>query len=178
MSPRLWFTADTHFGHANIIRHCARPFAGVQEMDSVLMARWNARVQPDDEVFHLGDFAWYPVGEALRALRHRLNGRIRLVPGNHDRPQALLEAGIIDEVLPPIHELLVGGDAGRARVTLVLCHYPLEEWNRSYRGSIHLHGHCHGRRPAPAGMRRLDVGADANRFEPVAVEQILKRLRS
>lgn len=25
----VFFTADLHFGHANIIRHCARPFASV-----------------------------------------------------------------------------------------------------------------------------------------------------
>lgn len=172
MSHRTWFTADTHFGHINILQHCARPFANVHEMDDALVARWNACVQPEDDVFHLGDFAWQRDATALCALRHRLNGRIHLVPGNHDRPQRLLHAGAVDEVLPQIYEF-VANTGERARRTVVLCHYPLEEWNRSYQGSIHLHGHCHGKRAAPTGMRRHDVGVDANAFAPVSIEQIL-----
>jgi len=31
-----WFTADMHFGHANIIRYSRRPFASVQAMDIAL----------------------------------------------------------------------------------------------------------------------------------------------
>lgn len=29
----VFFTADLHFGHANIIRHCARPFASVADIN-------------------------------------------------------------------------------------------------------------------------------------------------
>ena len=43
-----WLTADTHFGHQNIIRYCQRPFDRVEEMDRVLVQRWNARVGVDD----------------------------------------------------------------------------------------------------------------------------------
>ena len=51
------FTADTHFGHANIIRHCSRPFGSVDEMYEAIMATWNAVVKPGDTVWHVGDFA-------------------------------------------------------------------------------------------------------------------------
>ena len=40
----VFFTADLHFGHANIIRHCVRPFASVEEMDAALMANCRRRV--------------------------------------------------------------------------------------------------------------------------------------
>jgi len=29
----VWFTADTHFGHANIIKYCARPFLSEAERE-------------------------------------------------------------------------------------------------------------------------------------------------
>ena len=56
-SSQIFFTADTHFGHANIIKYCHRPFATVEEMDDALVRNWNAVVSPDATVFHLGDFA-------------------------------------------------------------------------------------------------------------------------
>ena len=51
----VYFTADLHLGHANIIGHCGRPFASVEEMDRVLLQNWNDRVRPTDAVYILGD---------------------------------------------------------------------------------------------------------------------------
>ena len=47
----VWFTADTHFGHANVIHTSKRPFEGVAEMREVLIANWNAVVASDDEIY-------------------------------------------------------------------------------------------------------------------------------
>ncbi len=33
-----FFTADLHFGHANIIKYCKRPFTDVAAMDRALIA--------------------------------------------------------------------------------------------------------------------------------------------
>ncbi|MYD88260.1 MAG: hypothetical protein F4018_07610 [Acidobacteria bacterium] len=52
--PRTWVIADTHFGHANIIRHGERPFRTLGEMDKALVANWNDTVGDDDTVYHLG----------------------------------------------------------------------------------------------------------------------------
>ena len=47
----IYFTADTHFEHENVIRFCDRPFASANEMDEAMIANWNARVRGNDTVY-------------------------------------------------------------------------------------------------------------------------------
>ena len=61
----------------------------------------------------------------------------------------------------------------------VLFHYPLEEWNKFYRGAYQLHGHQHNNslynyENLQKGLRRYDVGVDANNFKPVSIDEIIK----
>ena len=51
----IYFTSDLHLGHANIIRHCNRPFSSVVEMDETLIKNWNMRVHPDDTGYVLNE---------------------------------------------------------------------------------------------------------------------------
>ena len=53
----LFFTSDHHFGHGSARGLFRRPFATTAAMDAAMIARWNEVVGPDDEVWHLGDFA-------------------------------------------------------------------------------------------------------------------------
>ena len=79
-----WFTADLHFGHANIINYSGRPFADAIAMNQALIERWNASIHPDDTAWVLGDVALGRIDETL-ALVGELNGRKLLLAGNHDR---------------------------------------------------------------------------------------------
>ena len=156
----VFLTSDTHFGDHRTLNIHRRPFADTAAMDAEMEARWNAAVGPDDDVWHLGDFA----RDGLRAARafERLAGRKRLVTGNND------DAATV--ALPwawvgPYAELEVEG------AFLVLCHYPFRSWNRQHRGAVDLHGHSHGRlKPQP---RQLDVGVDAHDFRPWRLEDAL-----
>lgn len=47
----ILFTADTHFGHANIIRFCDRPFTDIEAMNESLIANWNRKVTNSDTVY-------------------------------------------------------------------------------------------------------------------------------
>lgn len=78
-----WFTADTHFGHANIIHlGPGRPFDTIEEHDEALVEAWNARVRPGDDVWLLGDASMKL--SAIEDVVRRLNGSAHLVAGNHD----------------------------------------------------------------------------------------------
>lgn len=57
-------------------------------------------------------------------------------------------------------------------------HYPMVEWPKSRHGSVHLHGHQHNKsdyneRMRKEGIKRYDVGVDANDFKPVSINEIL-----
>jgi calcineurin-like phosphoesterase family protein len=178
----LWFTADTHFGHTNIIRYCQRPFASVQEMDAQMVERWNAVVSPGDTVYHLGDFTlrgW----DGFAAYVQRLNGRLCILPGGHDHPWlAGFAPGAVSsltgqpaEVLPPLVSLeLPELRVGRYSQVLVLCHYALRVWDHAHYGAWHLYGHSHG--TLPAWGLSFDVGVDSHDFRPISLDEVATRL--
>lgn len=154
-----WITADTHFGHKNILKYCHRPFSSVEEMDEELIRRWNERVSSNDIIYHLGDLT---LKKDADEYLDRLNGKIRLVPGSHDywlkRVNLQKYVGRL-EILPVYKTIRCEGKK------LVLCHYPMRSWDSSYYGSIHLHGHSHGNIPDEENF--FDVGVDCNGYAPV-----------
>ena len=158
-----WFTADTHFGHANIIGLSNRPFASLAEMDAALTHNWNAVVQPDDEVWHLGDFAFRNAIPAADYLR-RLHGRIHLIWGNHDSAETRALPGWASST--PYVEISLEGRR------LVLFHYALRVWNRSHNGAVHLYGHSHG--SLAGDSQCCDVGVDNAHwaYRPVSLREI------
>lgn len=172
-----FFTADLHLDHANIIKHCKRPFDHVATMDWELTARWNDVVTPSDQVFILGDFL---LGKKDRArfFLSRLKGQIFLVPGGHD--ESWLRKNEVYETrngtLTILPALITIKPAPKTPV--VLCHYPLRTWEQSNYGHTHLHGHSHGRggvirRSGDVGTGwSIDVGVDSWFYEPVSWEML------
>ncbi len=161
----VFFTSDTHFGHAGARALYRRPFASVSAMDAAMEASWNAVVSPADEVWHLGDFAIGHGAAWMAALLERLHGRKHLVTGNNDGPSTTGLAGWASVL--PYAELTLDGSG------LVLCHYAFRTWHNMGRGWLNLHGHSHGRLvPLP---RQADVGVDAWDFRPVTLAEMLAR---
>ena len=154
----VWFTADTHWGHANIVKFCARPFPSVREMNTALTENWNARVKPGDTVYHLGDFSW---GDQRPYLKH-LNGAIVLIRGSHDKN--------IKPGFQAVHDLLVLRDV--APVPIVLCHYAFRIWPSSHYGAWHLYGHSHCHLP-PYG-KSFDVGVDCHNYAPISLDEVVE----
>ncbi len=164
----VFFTADTHFGHGGALGLYRRPFPSVAAMDAALAARWNEVVGPEDEVWHLGDFALNRSVAEVAALLDGLHGRKHLVTGNNDGPAVTEQPGWAS--MRPYAEIVVED------VPLVLCHYAFRTWRNMHKGWRNLHGHSHGRlKPLP---RQTDVGVDAWDFRPVNLATILAAGRS
>ncbi len=156
----VFFTADTHFGHAAARAFYRRPFATLAETDAAMTARWNAAVAPGDDIWHLGDFAVrHP---APGALLDGLHGHKHLVTGNND-PAAIAALPGWASVAPYM-ELEIDG------ARLVLCHYAFRTWRDMARGALNLHGHSHGRLRPQA--QQFDVGVDVWDFRPVTLAEL------
>jgi calcineurin-like phosphoesterase family protein len=153
--------ADTHFGHAGIIRLCNRPFADAQQMDAAMISCWNAAVRKDDTVIHLGDFAHRYPADKLPALFETLNGKKYLIKGNHDGKETL--------ALPwqSVRDIAYASIDSQ---NLVLCHFAMRTWPRIRRGALMLFGHSHGR--LPGNVQSCDVGVDVMGFAPVRLSTI------
>lgn len=158
----VWFTADTHFGHPGALGLYRRPFTSVVEMNAAMVANWNAAVGPDDDVWHLGDFALRMSTADADALLRSLPGHKHLIVGNNDTPEVSALAAW--DSVQSYAEIAV--DTFR----LVLCHYAFRTWNGMSKGTLNLHGHSHGRlKPIP---RQIDVGVDCWGFRPVALGEM------
>ena len=169
-----YFTSDLHFGHANIIKYCNRPFQSADGMDEALISNWNSVVQQDDTIYILGD-VFFCNEQRAKQIMSRLNGRKHLILGNHDRMirKAKPMQDMFDQIHPDLFETSMDG------IHVVMCHYPMLTWNRAHRGSFMLHGHCHNTIPFDGKFRRLDVGVDAHGYTPIswaAVKRALEKV--
>lgn len=172
----LWFSSDLHFGHANIIKYCNRPFSSVDEMNIALIDNWNALVNPDDEVYLLGDVSFLPAAQTDGIL-NRLLGKIHLVKGNHDRP-AKLNLNRFASVSDLLDVKLTGRldnwhvNGGMLAKNIVMCHYAMKVWNGRHHGNWHLYGHSHNTLPDDPASLSIDVGVDGHDYKPLSFSQI------
>ena len=80
---KIFLIGDLHLGHRNIIKYCNRPFKDVEDMTEQLVKNWNSVVGANDIVYIVGDFALCGKQKIIEITK-RLNGRKRLILGNHD----------------------------------------------------------------------------------------------
>lgn len=169
----IFYTSDLHFFHSNIIKLCNRPFNTVDEMNKVLIEKWNKRVKPTDTVYILGDIVFkFDNIEQVKKILKSLNGYKFLIRGNHDDflhylNQKEFFEGVFD--YKEVHD---------NKRKIILFHYPIEEWNGFYKGSYHLYGHVHN---SESGLKKIDrrynVGVDVCDFEPKTLDELIEKFK-
>jgi len=160
---KIFVTADNHFDHTNIIKHCNRPFRDVNEMNETMIDNWNRVVSDGDRVYVIGDFAWKNPEFWLKQLK----GNKILIKGNHDHKQNIAGWFYVRDKL----ETKIEGQK------LTLHHYQQAEWESSFHGSWHLYGHSHGNAVEHDHKLSFDVGVDLWDFTPIEWPQIQAKMR-
>jgi calcineurin-like phosphoesterase family protein len=158
----IFFTSDTHFGHANFLNFRdadekpIRSFGSVEEMDELMVQRWNEVVRDGDRVYHLGDVCWN--AGAVDRIMPRLRGSKRLILGNHDDIRE--------------HQLL----NHFRKITLwrlfkeegfVCTHIPLPV-GELRKASFNVHGHIHEK--VMPSMRHINICVEQTDYYPVPLE--------
>lgn len=131
----IFYIADWHYNHPNILSYDNRPFKTVEEMDAALVERWNATVTSADTVYVLGDMFWGGETKAVPVL-DSLNGKKILIKGNHDRCKNTEFRKRFDQISGYLE--ITDGDRH-----VVLSHYPMPCFKNHFHGWYHLYGHVH-----------------------------------
>jgi calcineurin-like phosphoesterase family protein len=180
----IWFTSDTHFGHARIAEFCPTRVnefgmadtSDIPTMNEAMVEQWNSQVAPEDTVVHLGDLAMGQIDNSLSYVS-RLNGQIYLVSGNHDRVhpsysrtpekrarwhETYTAAGI--------HKIMLSWHWDFDGIPVVMSHFPYTgdhdendrypEWRPEDHGQVLVHGHVHDM--WQINGRQVNVGMDAH----------------
>lgn len=160
----IWVVSDTHFGHANIIKYCNRPFKDADEMDWHMVDQWNKVVKPTDKVYHLGDVYMGLKPDRITHILHCLNGHKRLILGNHDNGKDQVLQRSFDKV--SVWRMF-------PEFGLLLTHVPvhLSALNRGENKSLkNVHGHIHQNK-SPEGPY-FNACVEQINYTPINIDEL------
>ena len=178
--PSVFLVSDTHFGHKGVCHFTRndgvtklRPFDTPEEMDEFMVEAWNARVRPNDKVYHLGDVV---MSRRSLSIMDRLNGDKVLIRGNHDIFKD-------EDYRKYFRELR----AYHVMNGMILSHIPIHSESLG-RFGVNIHGHLHANRVmrplATSGrtdvvdVRYHCVCVEQTDFAPILFEDVIKRLEA
>lgn len=170
----IWFISDTHFGHANTFLKFKgpdgkpmRPFSSVEEMDEIMVQRWNEVVRPQDKVYHLGDVI---VRNSNQQILGRLMGHKRLILGNHDNLDIEVYAKYFEKIF-----------SSRRMDSIMFTHIPIHPQGIIPPKLIaNVHGHLHNNQhrtlhelPCPP---YLNISVELTDYRPIDLCEVKHRL--
>lgn len=168
----IWITSDTHFGHEGILDFInyegdsVRPeFSDVFEMDEILIQNWNKVVKPNDKIYHLGDIG-FSSWERCETILKRLNGKKRLILGNHDKNYDLRN------LLKYFEKIQTSWRPSRE---IIFSHHPLHIGKDDPKLKLNVHGHVHRLRNQ-LSEAHLNVSTEMTDYTPIHIEEVFKKI--
>lgn len=153
----IWFTSDLHFFHDRILEfHPKRKeiFGNtVEKAKEAMIQLWNSRVNKKDTVYILGDLAFGEVEDKRKLFTQIKNIKFK----------------------KSVYNFLYKD------LEIIMCHFPMLSWEHKDKGSVMIHGHCHGKVDQiniDSKELRVDVGIDGNlaNYDLISLEKLSKYL--
>lgn len=171
MPNNVWFIADAHLKHRNILKHQKQRIEkmglkdenDIEGHDKYIIDMWNRLVQKHDIVYIVGDFVISNKEETKKVLE-KLNGKKYLILGNHDSSSRkglenyfewigeMKEVSFKKNLYPFLTYDLY----------CFMCHYPMKSWNNKAKGALMIYGHthCNSNSEMKGNDLELNVGLD------------------
>ena len=177
--PDIWVTSDTHFNHVNILRftdddgNFTRKFSSVDEMNEIMIDRWNSRVKPGDKVYHLGDVLFGDRQKDGPAILSRLNGKKRLVVGNHDVIYGNQGQNVLHRYFQRIYMWRMMPEKN-----ILMTHVPVhpsvlrESRFEGDSNMINVHGHIHQNKSPDGPYKCVCVDQPGVDYYPIHIEEL------
>ena len=175
--PTTFLISDTHFGHektCTVFKRAdgspLRPFTSAEEMDEVMVQRWNSLVRPNDKVYHLGDVV---INRKFLHILGRLNGDKVLIRGNHD----IFKLADYMQYFRDIRGYHVMNG-------MIMSHIPVHA-DSIERFGCNIHGHLHDKRvmrfkhtgaTPQIDVRYHCVCVEQTDFAPISLEEVSQRI--
>lgn len=182
--PDFWIIADTHFGDPDINGYSGRP----TDAEERIMASWRSLVADEDVVVHLGDLSLLPP-DRVAPLVSALPGRLLLLLGNHDHPEAEPYERMGIGIIPPFaltrgdwtvafthapHSELVAPfvlrDDGRGMLTYAHAPHP-ELVAPPPARRLNVHGHIHA--PLAPDLRCINACVEWTSYAPIRAGELI-----
>jgi calcineurin-like phosphoesterase family protein len=164
---KIFVISDTHFNHANILKftdeggYPVRPgFKNVSDMNEFMIRSWNDTVGPEDHVYHLGDVYFGP-DDAADDILSRLNGKKRLIVGNHDEIKSRVLQKHFQKMM--LWRLFKEHD-------ILLTHVPIHQ-SEIRKAKYNVHGHIH-QNDAPSSSH-INVSVEKTGYRPILLDDIV-----
>ena len=120
----IFFTADFHLSHKNILKYCNRPFTNVEEMNATVLNNLEHKVKQGDTLYFLGDLS-FKKDTALIFFKKFTDIEIHFIIGNHDHTYVIKLAEDYCDSVSRLKEIQIGDQS------ITLCHYAMRIWNNS-----------------------------------------------
>lgn len=167
---KIFFTADTHFGHEKAINYQhngkkIRPWNSVVDQDRTLIDNWNTLVSEDDVVYHIGDVCDTSVTNIGDYIK-KLHGKKILIKGNLDLADNPEYLNYFSEVYDEFHVVNFNDQQ------ILLSHnYTTTDNLNKYNCTLNVHGHLHT--DCVQDPRYFCVSLERTNFYPISLEQLL-----
>lgn len=174
----IFYISDLHIGDQRVFELCRRPFKSLHDYEEELISRWNKKVGPEDVVYILGDISNGDI-DHLKKVFNRLNGKKRLIKGNHDEEYFM--DYFIEKIVSTITSIKYIYDNDRL---VFLCHYPVMDWNYGDKEIHHVYGHIHNKTISDGYLYEqikdfykdkpaYNASVDVTNFEPVTLDELI-----